>query len=78
MADTFTKDRLALLDGAAADPSLSSSSFRLIFVISSHINRQTGDAWPGLDYLAQKLDTNERTIRRLIDELIAAGYLSKS
>ena len=77
MADTFTKDRLSLLDEVAINPKITSSAFRLLFLISSHINRATGDAWPGLEYLARKLGTNEKTIRRLIDELITAGYLEK-
>ncbi len=77
MADTFTRDRLEWLEAIASDGKVSAGAFRLAFVISSHLNRKTGEAWPGIDRLAKTIGTNERTIRRLIEELVVAAYLGK-
>ena len=77
MADTFTRDRLEWLEAIASDAKISAGAFRLAFVISSHLNRKTGEAWPGIDHLARTIGTNERTIRRFIEEMISAGYLGK-
>lgn len=77
MADAHTRDRLDWLDRIAQDPSISPGAFRLAYVISGHINRGTGEAWPGIDHLATVLKVNEKSVRRLIDELVAAGHLTK-
>ena len=75
--DTLTKDRMSWLDRIARDPNLSPGAFRIAYVISGLINRETGDAWPGLDHLANVLSLDEKSIRRLVDELVSGGYLVK-
>jgi hypothetical protein len=77
MSDTFTKHRFEWLDRIAQEPSISPGAFRLAYVISGYINRGTGEAWPGIDHLATVLKVNEKSVRRLIDELVAAGHLTK-
>lgn len=76
--DTHTKDRLTLLDRAARDIELSHGAFRMGYLISGHINREKGYAFTGLKYLASTLGVDERTARRLIDELVVRGYLTKT
>ncbi|MFO1131162.1 MAG: hypothetical protein U1E16_03965 [Hyphomicrobiales bacterium] len=75
-ADTLTKDRLQWLDAILADPDLG-ATFRLAYLISGHVSRKTGDAWPGLGYLAATLGMNERSVRRMIDLLVSRGFLVK-
>jgi DNA-binding MarR family transcriptional regulator len=76
-AQSFTKERLTWLDTIAQDSRITPGAFRLAFIISAHINRETGDAWPGLDRLAEAMGMNERSVRRLVDELVNAGHIAK-
>jgi hypothetical protein len=78
MADGFTRDRFNWLDKIAANTSISPGAFRLAYIISTKfLNRKTGDAWPGLDRLAEILGVNEKTVRRLTRELVDAGIMIK-
>jgi DNA-binding transcriptional regulator YhcF (GntR family) len=77
MADTFTKDKFEWLDQVAADVRLPGTAFKLAYLISQNINRQSGNAWPSIATLANRLGTNEKTVRRLTDELCEAGHLEK-
>lgn len=73
----LVKRRFEWLDCIARDASLPPGAFRLAYLISGYINRETGDAWPGLEHLAKILKLNEKSIRRMVEELISAGYLIK-
>lgn len=77
MADTFTQDKLIWLEQASIDPGISPAAFRTAFVISTFVNRATGEAWPSLGLLAAARGTDEKTVRRSINELVEAGYLGK-
>jgi Helix-turn-helix domain len=77
MSDIFTRDKLLWLERLSTDGKTSSGAVHVALVISSHLNRKLGIAWPSLDYLAKKLDANERTVRRAIDELVTGGYIEK-
>ena len=77
MSDQFTKDKFQWLDQVAADVSLPGTAFKLAYLISQNLNRQSGNAWPSIATLATRLGTNEKTVRRLTDELCEAGYLEK-
>lgn len=77
MAGDFTKEKMEWLEALAVDASLQPGAFRTAFLISQHVNRGTGDAWPSLNRLAALQGTDERTVRRYIGCLCAAGYLEK-
>lgn len=77
MSDDYTRARLDWLDRIALDTRIAPGAFRLAFIISGFINRKTGEAWPGIDLLAKALGSDERTVRRLTNELVGAGYLAK-
>lgn len=75
--DTFTRDRFTWLEALTADARLHSSAIRVAIVISSHLNRGSGEAWPSIKTIAEKSATPERTVERAVSELCKAGYLEK-
>jgi hypothetical protein len=46
------------------------------YEIADHLNRRSGDAWPGQKYLADRLGIAERTVRRAVADLVHAGWFS--
>ncbi|WKA31583.1 helix-turn-helix domain-containing protein [Bradyrhizobium roseum] len=74
-AKAFSTQKLALADRIRHDGRLS-SSIRLIGAeICSLTNFRTGYSWAPQKYLSEKLSVTDRTIKRAIVELVAAGYL---
>ncbi|QIG50389.1 helix-turn-helix domain-containing protein [Nordella sp. HKS 07] len=74
--DDFTKNKLKWIECIAADAKLSASAVRLgVLLATRFLNRKYGYAFPAQDTLAKILDINDRTIRRVASELVAAGYL---
>jgi hypothetical protein len=51
------------------------SARTLLLVIASHINHDTGWAWPSLDRLADETTLTRRHVIRLITQLEALGEL---
>jgi hypothetical protein len=49
----------------------------LMLAIADHAN-DAGECWPSQRHLAKKARLNERQVRRVVDSLIASGYLSVS
>lgn len=77
MADDFTRTRLEWLEALHDDPQITSVEFETAFGISMHLNRKTGEAWPGLALLAKKVGVSERTVHAAIKKLVTCGYLIK-
>lgn len=75
--DTFTSNRFAWLEAIAADSELSSHAARAAIVISSHLSRTKGDAWPSIKTIAACAGSPRRTVERAIAELCKAGYLER-
>lgn len=75
--DTFTRDRFSWLEALAADWRLHSSAIRVAIVISSHLNRGSGEAWPSIKTIGESSSMPERTVKRAITALCQAGYLEK-
>lgn len=65
-----------VLDRAAADPAISATAFKLLYVIRSFINRETGVAWPTQQTLADRTGVKVRMIRMLSKALVDGGYLN--
>lgn len=75
MADQFTKAQFEWLNQVAADASLPHSAFKLAYLISRHINRQSGKAWPSQATLAAAAGLTPRSVRDLTERLVNAGHL---
>jgi hypothetical protein len=75
MADDFTRKRFQWLDQVAGDPKVSATGFVLAYRIAKFFNRETGDAWPAQPTLAAAMRMDTRSVRRLCDQLEAAGHL---
>src|SRR4051812_14431722 len=58
-----------------ADRDLPDTAFRAAFVISQRIDREKGYAHPSCEYLAKETGTDERTVRRAVNRLIACGHI---
>src|ERR1700674_3876739 len=74
-SDDFTKRRFRWLDQVAADPAVTATGFVLAYRIAKFFNRETGDAWPAQPTLAAAMRMDTRSVRRLCDQLEAAGHL---
>jgi hypothetical protein len=78
VADRFTAKKFQWLEQITFDKHSEGrgDAVRVGFAISTHINRKTGEAWPGLDHLAGVLGTNEKTVRRGIEWIEKHGHLT--
>jgi hypothetical protein len=76
MADDFTRKRFQWLDQVASDPKVSATGFVLAYRIAKFFNRDTGEAWPAQPTLAAAMRMDTRSVRRLCDQLEAAGHLT--
>lgn len=76
MTDSFTQDQFAWLKQVAADPEVPASAFKLAFVVATHINRQSREAWPAQGRLASGAGVSERQVRTLTDHLAERGHLA--
>lgn len=74
-AKAFTAAKLALADIVRHDGALSASSRLIGAEICSLANERTGYSWASERYLAEKLSVADRTIKRAIVALKAAGYI---
>jgi hypothetical protein len=74
----FTRRKLEWQEAIARDPDISHAACRIALVIGTFLNRKTGDAFPSQETLASILRTHARSVRRLIEQLERAGYLTKS
>lgn len=74
--DTHTADRLQWLERVQDDEKIAPAAFCLAFAISRHLNRMTGDAWPGQKRLGALAGVKERQVRNLIRQLVERGHLT--
>jgi quinol monooxygenase YgiN len=75
--DKYTADRFKWLDQIVADPNQTPLCFLVAYVIATHMNRATGDAWPGQDRLAVICHTTDRNIRRALTQMKLGGHLEQ-
>jgi hypothetical protein len=76
VADPHTRAKLQWLDAIAEDRQIPHLAFRLAYVIASkYLNRNSGEAWPSHQTLANDLDVNEKTVRLNIAVLAKANRL---
>jgi hypothetical protein len=72
----FNRKKLATIDRIRRDGRLSSSTRMIGAEIFSLVEFRTGDAWPSVMYLAERLCLADRTIKRATAALKAAGYIA--
>ena len=71
----FEKFKQTWLFQIVADHNLSAHTLRVAYVISSHLNRNTRGAWPGITALMRRTRVSRSTVIRSIQRLEAAGHL---
>ena len=76
MADDFTRDLFAWLNVALADRRIGPFAFQVAYVLSQHVNRETGEAWPSQDRIAERMGGSARGVRKALHELQAAGLVA--
>jgi hypothetical protein len=77
-AKTFTAAKLAWLDDCAADPNISSLSFRVLYVMASkYLDPESGTAWVGHQRFAHEVGGSRRGVQKALDTVVAAGRLSR-
>lgn len=76
--DPFTIFKWAWLDQVAADASLPPAAYRIAILIAGrHLNRKTGEAWPGVEKLARALSIKSaNTVRTAIKAMEAGGHMA--
>src|SRR4051794_15706312 len=74
-AKAFTRRKMQWLNAISQEGELSSTAFRVAYLIGDHINRIAGFAWPSHVRLARKIGLSSKTIHRAVRELERAGWL---
>lgn len=75
MSDRFTADKLAWIEQITRDPELGHFAARVGVIIASHLNRETGEAFPGQERLADLCGATERGVRKAVGELAERQHL---
>jgi hypothetical protein len=60
-----------------ASQNMSSAAFRLFVILRFYTNRDSDDAFPSYKTLRQECNLSNGTLKRAIDELIEAGWLTR-
>jgi len=71
----FTRQQFEWLDQVLGDPKRPASAFLVAYLISRHINRETREAWPSLNYIADKTGLSKTTVIKAVEFLNARGHL---
>lgn len=75
MADRFTADKMAWIEQISRDAGLGHFAARVGVLIASHLNRETGEAFPGQERLADLCGATERGVRKAVGELAGRQHL---
>lgn len=67
--------RAEWLDRLSRDPEVSATAFRVAYVVGSHLNRETGLAWPSVPTIAGAACVSVSTAKAALAALIAGGHL---
>ncbi len=71
----FTQRKLQWLEHIAGDSSVSHLCFRVAFILSTYLNRLTGEAFPSQRTLANRLGVTVRAVQKAVNRLVQANYL---
>lgn len=73
--DRFTADKMAWIEQISRDAGLGHFAARVGVLIASHLNRETGEAFPGQERLADLCGATERGVRKAVGELADRQHL---
>lgn len=73
--DMFTATQFAWQRQLVADHRLPGSALRVALVVADHMNRKTGDAWPGQGRIAELCGLSRTGVRKAISMLEERGHL---
>ena len=77
MSERFSHIRGSWVQAVALDTDLSHGACRLATLLAhKYADRDTGEAWPSFERLADDLSSNSRTISRYVSELEAMGWIT--
>lgn len=76
MSDKFTKSRFAWQHQVLADHELPASALHVVIAISSHVNRETGEAFCGQARIAELCGLSRSGVRKAIAALVDRGHLN--
>lgn len=71
-----TRDLHAWLHQVALDRNLPHTAFKVAYIIGEHVNRESGEAWPSTERIAQGCALKQSTVVGLVRRLEAAGHLA--
>lgn len=67
--------RAEWLGRLSRDPEVSATAFRVAFIIGSHLNRETGLAWPAVPTIAAEACLSLSAAKRALAALVNGGHL---
>lgn len=73
--DTFTRDRFLWQAQVLADRGMTALALHVALVIDQHLNRQSGEAWPGQARICEILAASRRGVQNAIEQLVSRGHL---
>lgn len=71
-----TRDLHVWLHQVALDRELPHTAFKVAYIIGEHVNRESGEAWPSTERIAQGCALKQSTVVGLVRKLEAAGHLA--
>jgi len=74
-ARVFNREKMQWLNAVNLECGVSSTAFRVAYLIADHHNRVTGFAWPSRARLAGKICLSSRSIQRAVVQLEELGWL---
>jgi hypothetical protein len=78
MTNPFQHNKMRWLNSVMYDCGVSAMSCCTAYAIADHLNSVSGDAWPSIERIANKLCVSTKTVRRSIRELERHGLLQVS
>lgn len=76
MSDRFTANKLAWIEQITRDPKLGHLAARVGVIIASHLNRETGEAFPGQERIASLTGASTRQVQRALKELAGRAHVA--
>jgi hypothetical protein len=75
-AKRVNREKMQWLNAVSLECEVSSTAFRVAYLIADHQNRVTGFAWPSRARLAGKICLSSRSIQRAVVQLEELGWLA--
>jgi hypothetical protein len=73
--ESFTSNKLDVMDAISMDPRVSHGEFRVAFRLLQHANAKTGRIFPSQERIANQIGVKVRQVREYIAGLVEKGWL---